>query len=621
MCSRPEVSNPIRSSPPLHKILRQGCAASDCGVKFILLPAMLSVCLHSAQALEIPPGGTEIGSSLKATVNAEAGKAVTLEKGARITVEKSDAAKAYLAQFTVPCVPEIKPDEPLLAVIKARVLGPSSKGVVTAKLQLQQAPYTALSPDTTLEIHPEWTELPLTLVPNKSADAGMAALVLLCGQKEQTLEVESVRLLSYPAKTDIATFPRIRRTYAGREAQALWRKAALERIEKHRQADLTLTLTDPTGQPLKNTEVRVVLQRHEFGFGSAVPVKWLVEDSQDGRNFRNIVDRLFSIVVFENDLKEGEWSPEASAEKRQQRNAQLDQAFAWLEARHIPVRGHYLMQVATPYNLHGINDAEVIRQRILEGTRERLGFVKNRVREWDVINHPIAWHGADMLNAKPGLAEIDRETYRLARSLTDLPFWVNEDQIFRPGPQQERTFTYIQALNEAGLPVAGLGNQAHFDESFLPSPEELLAVTDRYAKIVPSQSITEFDVVTQADEDLAADYTRDMLIACFSHPAYSSILLWGFWEGSHWKPEAASWNKDWSIRPRGEVLEEWIGRRWRTDVTLKTDASGQVNWRGFPGDYLVTTYLESGAASSTATLHHQKPAGRASLQKTSTPQP
>ena len=217
-----------------------------------------------------------------------------------------------------------------------------------------------------------------------------------------------------------------------------------------------------------------------------------------------------------------------------------------------------------------------------------MAFVKDRVVEWDVVNHPIAWGGADMLNRRPGLERLDREVFQLARALTRLPFFINEDQVFRPGPQCDDTFTYIQKLKAEGFDVAGLGNQAHFHESYLPSPEQLLGVTDLFAKVVPVQCITEYDVVTTEDEALAADYTRDVLITVFSHPAYSSFLLWGFWEGSHWKPEAASWGKDWSIRARGEVLEEWITRRWHTEVSLKTDASGRVSWRGFPGWYEAT---------------------------------
>jgi GH35 family endo-1,4-beta-xylanase len=330
-----------------------------------------------------------------------------------------------------------------------------------------------------------------------------------------------------------------------------------------------------------------VLRRHAFGFGSAVVAKRFSGTSQDDERYRQIVDRLFSIVVFENDLKDGNWDPSKAPDRKAQRNAELDQAFTWLTERHIPIRGHYLMQAATPYNLRSITDSTDIRQRIEASVQERLAFVKDRVVEWDVINHPIAWESADMLTQRPGLEKLDQEVFNQARTLTKLPFFVNEDQVFRPGPQCDDTYTYIQALNTAGLTVAGLGNQAHFHESYLPSPEHLLAVTDRFAKIVPHQSITEYDIVTTADEALAADYTRDVLIAAFSHPAYSSFLLWGFWEGSHWKPEAASWNQDWTIRPRGQVLEEWISKRWKTEATVKTNNKGQASWRGFPGWYEV----------------------------------
>jgi GH35 family endo-1,4-beta-xylanase len=199
----------------------------------------------------------------------------------------------------------------------------------------------------------------------------------------------------------------------------------------------------------------------------------------------------------------------------------------------------------------------------------------------------VAWSGADLLTKHPGLERIDREVFSLAMEKTKLPMFINEDQIFRPGRQQDETYDYILGLQAEKFPVAGLGNQAHFDESFLPSPQELLEVTDRFAKIVPTQVITEFDITTTADEQLAADFTRDTMIACFSHPAYHGFILWGFWEGIHWKPEAASWNKDWSIRKRGEVLRDLIQKEWHTKVTIKTDAEGYATWRGFPGVYTV----------------------------------
>jgi GH35 family endo-1,4-beta-xylanase len=559
-------------------------------------PSFLTVLFFTTlcrlQALEIPPGGTDVrgGSALEASAATSAGMVEDLALGKRITITQPDAAKAYSAQFTAAVAEGIAKHERVLAVIKARVVGSAAAGEVLAKLQLRAAPYTAFADSIGVDILHEWTEQPVTFVASDAIAAGTAAVVLLCGQKEQSIEVESIRVLKYPATTDVSSFPRARltkRSYAGREPDALWRKAALERIEQHRKADLTLTVTGDDSKPVANTEVKLTLHRHAFGFGSAVMAKRFSSESEDDKRYREIIDRLFSIVVFENDLKDGNWSPDFDEKRKAQRNAELDQAFAWLSARHIPVRGHYLMQVATPFNLHDIKDSSVIRERTLASVKERLEFVKDRVIEWDVINHPIAWNGADMLNKRPGLEHLDREVFTLARSLTKLPFCVNEDQVFRPGPQCDDTLTYIRALNAAGLTVYGLGNQAHFHESYLPSPGHLLAVTDRFAEVVPHQCITEYDIVTTEDEELAADYTRDVLIAVFSHPAYTSFLLWGFWEGSHWKPEAASWNKDWSIRKRGEVLEEWIGRRWHTEITLKTDANGRVKWRGFPGWYEV----------------------------------
>ncbi|MDZ4401634.1 endo-1,4-beta-xylanase [Prosthecobacter sp.] len=557
-----------------------------------LLSLFFFATLGQLSAVEIPPGGSDVRgeAALQANSSPEAGKVESLAIGKRITITKPDSAKAYSAQFTAPISTGIAKNERVLAIIKARVVGSTESGEVLAKLQLRGAPYTAFGDAIGVGIQREWTEQPVVFITDDVVPADKAAVVLLCGQKEQSIEVESVRVLKYPATTDVSSLPRaklVKRSYAGREPDAPWRKAALERIEQHRKADLSMIVKGEDGKPLAGTEVKLSLRRHAFGFGSAVVAKRFSGESEDDRRYREIVDKLFSIVVFENDLKDGNWSPDFDAARKSSRNAELDKAFAWFAERHIDVRGHYLMQVATPFNLHGIKDNAVIRERTLDSVRERLAFVKDRVVEWDVINHPIAWDGADMLNKRPGLEKLDREVFTLARSLTKLPFFINEDQVFRPGPQHDDTFAYIEALNADGFTVAGLGNQAHFHESYLPSPEHLLAVTDRFARIVPHQSITEYDIVTTEDEELAADYTRDVLIAVFSHPAYTSFLLWGFWEGSHWIPEAASWNKDWSIRKRGEVLEEWIGRKWRTEVTLMTDANGMVKWRGFPGWYEV----------------------------------
>ncbi len=200
---------------------------------------ILLLLVSTVAALELPPGGVEVrgDAALQASANATAGKVEALEIGKRITITKGDPAKAYSAQFTAPVAAEIAKGERVLAIIKARVVGAEASGEVLAKLQLRGAPYTSFAATIGVGIHHEWREQPVVFVTEEAVPADKAAVVLLCGQKEQSIEVESIRVLKYSASMDVALFPKakpIPRTYVGREPDAPWRKAALERIEQHR---------------------------------------------------------------------------------------------------------------------------------------------------------------------------------------------------------------------------------------------------------------------------------------------------------------------------------------------------------------------------------------------------
>lgn len=577
-----------------------------------LAAALLLASASAFSAVAVPPGGESLTGDAKPTAYADGahGKAQKTGEVWRVEVTKPDDSKPFAVQAGIACGgAALAPGELVLAIVKARAEG-TKPGFLEAKLQLAGPPYTPAANSAGVEVGGDWREYPILLPVTTAIDTGRASLTLLCAREAQTLEIGEIRVFKYPAGTDSSGFPRIRKTYAGREPEAPWRKAALERIERDRKADLSVRVRGADGLPLADTEVTLVLRRHEFGFGSAVTAGLLTADTPDAKRYREVVDRLFSCIVFENDLKDFGWEPNAPGKPA--KLDQLDRAFDWLEERNIAVRAHYLMQVAVPPNLAKVTDPEAIRRHFVQTAEERLAFAKDRVREWDVINHPVAWGGADLLSVRPGLEKLDREIYSLAQRTTSVPFFVNEDQLFRPGRQSDETFEYVRKLKEEGFRVDGVGNQAHVDDTYLPSPEHVLAVTDRFASLVPRQVITEFDITTIDDEELAADYTRDLMIACFSHPAYTGFLLWGFWEGSHWKPEAASWKRDWSIRKRGEVLEEWLGRQWTTTVTVKTGKTGVARWRGFPGHYEIRS--QSGGAAGGFEVTRSIPSGKVEIR-------
>jgi hypothetical protein len=133
----------------------------------------------------------------------------------------------------------------------------------------------------------------------------------------------------------------------------------------------------------------------------------------------------------------------------------------------------------------------------------------------------------------------------------------------------------------------------------------VLAVLDRYqAEFHLPVRITEFDVMTY-DEDLQADYTRDYLILCFSHPSVVGVQFWGFWSGAHWRPQAALFREDWSERPAAKVYRDLVLNQWRTEASGVTDANGGLSLRGFQGDYILTASYNGRRAEKEFTLPAQ----------------
>jgi endo-1,4-beta-xylanase len=559
-------------------------------MKIPFFPAILLMATPCLAAL--PLGGVDLAivqESVKAWGGAGGSSAMVpvvgrdFHEAMQITVAQADPENPWNAQWSSRFSGSVKNGDKLLVTYAARCVS-GGKGLVAAKVQLAQpsSPMVGMAQDA--KIGPEWNQVYQPFLAKLDTPEGQGELVFFLGERAQTVEIANVRVLNYGANIELSTLPHQKQTYEGREPDALWRQQALARIEQHRKADFSIKLSGADGQPVSKTKVVVELDRHEFGFGSCVTRGLLTKEGPDGDRYREIVRKTFSRVVFENDFKPDTFPHEETG------RAELEKSLAWLESEGISVRGHYLMQEAVDgWSRERLADPAKLRSDLMESVRERITMAGSRVVEWDVINHPVAWQGAELFAQKgPPLDTLGMEVFQEARRLTTLPLCINEDQIFRPGPQQDKTYELLEKLRRNGVRVDGFGNQAHFHSSFLPSPDYLLEVTDRFAAVVPKQVVTEFDIVTNGDDALAADYLRDCLIACFSHPAYDGFLLWGFWEGSHWLPEAALWKKDWSVKPIGTAWEEWVGNRWHTRLTLETDAEGKLVWRGFKGTYRVT---------------------------------
>jgi GH35 family endo-1,4-beta-xylanase len=450
-----------------------------------------------------------------------------------------------------------------------------------------------------LSVGPEWTRIRIPFRADRDAAAGEMQLSLRAGYPPQTLEIGGVKLLNYGPDVEPQDLPQTDFSYEGHEPDAPWRQEAAERIDRIRKADLRIAVTDNEGRPVPGAKVAVRMQRHEFGFGTAIRSDWIVGgDSPDHERYRETLKKYFNKAVFEDDIKWHNWIDRSPNGKK--RREHVLAALDWLEDQDITPRGHVMVWPSwprVPDFLRDLgDDRPKLRQAILDHIADQTSVLGRRLAEWDVINESYAHNDVMNVLGRGAMVEWFQAAHKGA---PDVKLFYNDYVMFDgegPGSPSQYFYDTIKYFQENGAPIGGIGEQGHFGGS-PPPPTRVLKVLDRFGELGLPIQITEFDIDTS---DLATQvaYTRDFLTAVFSHPAVSGVMCWGFWEGRHWKSRAAFWSKDWQLRPNGEVWVELTTKKWWTNVDLETTGDGTAGVRGFRGDYEVTVTSPDGKSAT-----------------------
>lgn len=437
-------------------------------------------------------------------------------------------------------------------------------------------------------VGPEWTVIRAPFVADKDYPPGRAQFSMRFGYQPQTIEVAAVGLTNFGTTLTLDDLPSTWVRYDGWETNAPWRVAAAKRIEKIRKGDLNVQVVDANSRPVADAKVSARMLRHEFAFGSAIQARRIARPAgADDERYRQTIEQYFNKVVFENDLKWPRWQTNQADWMTHRTN--IFAAIQWLEDHDIAIRGHVMIWPSwenTPPLLRRFeSQPEQLRAVIDAHIADQTTALKGRLAEWDVINESYAHNDIIKLLGREEMAR----WFKLARAGDpDVKLFYNDYIMFAgsgAGSPSQYFFDTIKFLQRQGAPIGGIGEQGHFGGS-PPSPAKVLATFDRFAKLGLPIQISEFDIDT-SDEELKLRYTRDFMTACFSHPAVNGVMMWGFWEGAHWRPRAALWNKDWSIRPHGQVWLDLVTKEWWTNADGQTDKRGRFATRGFCGDYEV----------------------------------
>ncbi len=440
-----------------------------------------------------------------------------------------------------------------------------------------------------------WKRIQFPFALTRAYNKGDVEIYFTLGLRQQTVEIGGIELVDFGTTKKVAELPFTKLGYPGSEPNARWRKTAEAQIEKIRKSDLTVLVKDKNGKPVRGAEVSVRMQKHAFPFGTAVSGAAFSGVRITPENlaiYKQHIPQLFNFSVMENETKWPQWANEAS------RPATIT-TIDWLRENGLQVRGHNL--VWPSWNNTNVkaaqdarNDPAALAKVILDHIAETTAALSGRVVNWDVLNEPFTNH--DFMDILGRHAMVD--WFNAARAgdpkarlyVNDFSILSGEDKA-----HQDDYAATIQYLIGQGAPLDGIGLQSHFPARVTPI-EEVLKRLDRFAAFGKDLEITEFDIDT-ADEATQADYTRDFMTVAFSNPSVKAFVMWGFWEGAHWRPNGAMFRRDWSLKPNGEVYKDLVFKQWWTNADGKTGAQGTYRTRGFLGDYEVN--VKAGASSKT----------------------
>lgn len=449
-----------------------------------------------------------------------------------------------------------------------------------------------------------WTRFQVPFTAADDEAAGHLHINFAMGFPAQTIDIGGVSVIDYGTGVAVSSLPRTELGYEGRSLDAPWRKAAARRIDKIRKANVTVRVHDRKGRPISNASVSLKMVQQAFHFGAAVGPRFM-DDTPDGRQYRKTMYANFNTAVPSNSLKWAPWDGDWGAGDYGRASAL--KLVAELRSHGMAVRGHNLVwpsKALLPDDVWALHtNPAAFSKRILDHITDEVTALRGQVYCWDVVNEAYANHDAMDILGPDAMAS----WYAAAHAADpNAQLFINDYGITENSasdlPHINAYIATIKSLIAQKVPIGGIGLQSHFSGN-LTSPHTVYSVLTRFGKLGLPLEITEFDVNTP-DLKLQADYWRDYLTVCFSHPDVQGFTVWGFWEGDHWIPQAALYTKDWSARPAAKVWNRLVKHDWWTDVSGRTNSHGNYKTRGFLGTYILTISKGGSTKSVPVNLTH-----------------
>ena len=274
---------------------------------------------------------------------------------------------------------------------------------------------------------------------------------------------------------------------------------------------------------------------------------------------RALIAREFGMLTPENDMKHARIHPQRDVYYF----ARADSLVAFAEANGMRVRGHTLVwhRQNAPWLTGGQWTADEVRSLLGEHIDSVAGRYRGKVQAWDVVNEAFEESGA-LRNSfwlqRLGPDYIEFAFRRAAAADPGALLFYNDYNIEGINPKSDSTYEMVRRLRARGVPIHGVGLQAHFIVGQVPAT--LRANMERFAALGLKVQITELDVrlpqpATAAHLEAQARDYRAVMDACLGVRGCDAVVLWGASDRWSWIPgEFPGWGQahvfDEGLRPK-----------------------------------------------------------------------
>ncbi|MBQ6749738.1 MAG: endo-1,4-beta-xylanase [Bacteroidaceae bacterium] len=219
-----------------------------------------------------------------------------------------------------------------------------------------------------------------------------------------------------------------------------------------------------------------------------------------------IIKKNYNSVTAENDMKPGELHPQEGVWKWEKADAIAN----FCRQNGIKMRGHCLCWHAqfADWMFTDKNGKPVKKEVFYARLREHIHAVVNRYKDvvyaWDVVNEAMSdagrgWRGQEPNPYRESTAwklcgdEFIAKAFEFAHEADPNAILVyNDYNAFQPA-KRDRIYNMVKKMQEAGVPITGIGMQGHYN-SYGPDEAEVEEAIKKYSELVKHIQVTELDI-------------------------------------------------------------------------------------------------------------------------------